>query len=57
MSRIEFGDPTWRIHDKIVDNDGNTVRLIFRRWGVDHDYSVSPDVFGYPVPAGPWRTA
>lgn len=44
MSRIEYGDPTWRIHDKIIDKDGNRT-LIFRRWGVDHDYWVKADVF------------
>jgi hypothetical protein len=44
MSRIEYGDPTWRIYDHIVDKDGNRT-LIFRRWGVDYDYWVKADVF------------
>ncbi|WP_185976020.1 hypothetical protein [Mycolicibacterium sp. 018/SC-01/001] len=44
MSRIEWGDSTWRIHDHIVDTDGRRW-LFFRRWGVDHDYMVSADVF------------
>lgn len=51
MSRIVFGDPTWRIHDHIVDANGDRW-LYFRRWGVDHDYRVKADVFA-GVPTGP----
>ena len=46
VSGIRWGDPTWRLHDSLVDGNGDRI-LIFRRWGVEDDVWVRASVFGY----------
>lgn len=46
VSGIRRGDPTWRLHDSLVDS-GGCRWLIFRRWGEEDDAWVRASVFGY----------